>query len=113
MSTCPPCLTRRCAGPGRGGALPPFASARAVQRSWDLDKAQIPVCTLRKLCEPDDAGERTLEMDVRRMGLSARVHDRLLIVSRTVADLSGSAALAAELVAEAAQFRSLDRNYWS
>jgi magnesium chelatase family protein len=52
-------------------------------------------------------------MDVRRMGLSARVHDRLLIVSRTVADLSGSAALAAELVAEAAQFRSLDRNYWS
>jgi magnesium chelatase family protein len=87
--------------------------ARAIQRSRGFDNAQIPVSTLRKLCELDDAGERTLEMAVRRMSLSARAHDRLLTVSRTIADLSGSAAVAAKHVAEAVQYRSLDRNYWS
>ena len=87
--------------------------ARAIQRSRGFDNAQIPVGTLRKLCELDDAGERTLEMAVRRMGLSARAHDRLLKVSRTIADLGGSAAVAAKHVAEAVQYRSLDRNYWS
>ena len=68
---------------------------------------------LRKLCELDDAGERTLEMAVRRMGLSARAHERLLKVARTIADLGGSASVAAKHVAEAVQYRSLDRNYWS
>jgi magnesium chelatase family protein len=87
--------------------------ARAIQRSRGFDNSQIPVGTLRKLCELDDAGERTLEMAVRRMGLSARAHDRLLKVSRTIADLSGTAAVAAKHVAEAVQYRSLDRNYWS
>jgi magnesium chelatase family protein len=87
--------------------------ARAVQRSRGFDNAQIPVGTLRKLCELDDAGERTLEMAVRRMGLSARAHDRLLKVSRTIADLGGAASVAAKHVAEAVQYRSLDRNYWS
>jgi hypothetical protein len=42
---------------------------------------------VRKLCTLDDAGERTLEMAVRRMGFSARAHDRILKVARTIADL--------------------------
>ena len=42
---------------------------------------------IRKQCALDDAGERTLEMAVRRMGLSARAHDRILKVARTIADL--------------------------
>jgi len=75
--------------------------------------SQIPACVLRKLCELDDAGERTLEMAVRRMGLSARAHDRLLKVSRTIAGLGGPASVTAKHVAEAVQHRSLDRNYWS
>ena len=45
---------------------------------------------IRKLCALDDAGERTLEMAVRRMGLSARAHDRILKVARTIADLDES-----------------------
>ncbi len=87
--------------------------ARAVQQARGFYNSQIPTRLLRKLCELDDAGERTLEMAVRRMGLSARAHDRLLKVSRTIADLGGSDAVTAKHVAEAVQYRSLDRNYWS
>jgi magnesium chelatase family protein len=66
---------------------------------------------LRRLCALDEAGERTLEMAVRRMRLSARAHDRILKVARTVAALSGTERVCAKHVAEAVQYRILDRNY--
>ncbi len=86
---------------------------RAIQQARGFYNSHIPARVLRKLCELDEAGERTLEMAVRRMGLSARAHDRLLKVSRTIADLGGSASVTSKHVAEAVQYRSLDRNYWS
>jgi magnesium chelatase family protein len=64
------------------------------------------------LCELDAAGERTLELAVRRMGLSARAHDRILKVARTIADLESVDRISAKNLAEAVQYRSLDRNYW-
>ena len=87
-------------------------AARTLQSSRGFYNAHIPVRQLRKLCALDDAGERTLEMAVRRMGLSARAHDRMLKVARTIADLDHSERVTAKHLAEAVQYRSLDRNYW-
>jgi magnesium chelatase family protein len=88
-------------------------AARAIQQSRGYYNADIPARALRKLCALDDAGERTLEMAVRRMGLSARAHDRILKLARTIADMDGSGAVSAKHLAEAVQYRSLDRSYWS
>ncbi len=86
--------------------------ARAVQRSRGFYNAHIPARLLRMLCALDEAGERTLEMAVRRMGLSARANDRILKVARTIADLDGSEGVTSKHLAESVQYRSLDRNYW-
>jgi len=85
---------------------------RAVQRARGFYNSQIPARQLRKICALDDAGERTLEIAVRRMGLSARAHDRVLKVARTIADLDSSERVTAKHLAEAVQYRTLDRNYW-
>jgi magnesium chelatase family protein len=87
--------------------------ARALQQRRGFYNARIPAREIRKVCALDDAGERTLEMAVRRMGLSARAHDRILKVARTVADLDHSPTVTAKHLAEAVQYRSLDRNYWT
>jgi len=87
--------------------------ARVVQQDRGQYNSRIPARFIRKLCALDDAGERTLEMAVRRLGLSARAHDRILKVARTIADLGGSESVLSKHVAEAVQYRSMDRNYWS
>jgi magnesium chelatase family protein len=88
-------------------------TARARQVIRGFYNAEIPQPKLRKLCALDEAGERTLEMAVRRLSLSARAHDRILKVARTIADLSGAETVAAKHLAEAVQYRNLDRSYWS
>ncbi len=88
-------------------------AARSIQQQRGFYNARIPSPQLRKLCALDDAGERTLEMAVRRMGLSARAHDRILKVARTIADLDSREQVLAKHLAEAVQYRSLDRSYWS
>jgi magnesium chelatase family protein len=88
-------------------------SARAVQQKRGFYNSQIPSPALRALAALDEAGERTMEMAVRRMGLSARAHDRILKVARTVADLDHSDHVSAKHLAEAVQYRSLDRDYWN
>jgi magnesium chelatase family protein len=87
-------------------------AARAIQRARGFYNFAIPARQLRRLSALDDAGERTLEMAVRRMGLSARAHDRILRVARTIADLDSNERITAKHLAEAVQYRSLDRNYW-
>jgi magnesium chelatase family protein len=87
--------------------------ARGVQQARGFYNSRMPARMIRKQCALDDSGERTLEMAVRRLGLSARAHDRVLKVARTVADLDGSETVSAKHVAEAVQYRSMDRNYWN
>jgi len=83
--------------------------ARAIPQQRGLYNAYMPSRILRKLCELDDAGKRTLEIAVRRLGLS----DRILKVARTIADLDEKPGVSAKHLAEAVQYRSLDRNYWT
>jgi magnesium chelatase family protein len=87
--------------------------AREVQRARGCTNSRMPSRLIRQQCALDETGERTLEMAMKRMSLSARAHDRILKVARTIADLDESASIAAKHIAEAIQYRSLDRNYWS
>ena len=88
-------------------------AAREVQQARGYYNARMPSRLIRKDCALDATGERTLEMAVRKMSLSARAHDRILKVARTIADLDRSAPVTAKHVAEAVQYRSLDRSYWT
>jgi magnesium chelatase family protein len=87
-------------------------AARRIQQQRGFYNGQIPHPLLRALCALDEAGERTLEIAVRRMSLSARAHDRILKVARTIADLDNSGPVSAKHLAEAVQYRNLDRTYW-
>ena len=74
--------------------------------------AQMTTRTVRRFCKLDAESEKLLESAVTRIGLSARAYDRILKVARTMADLDGSEKIGARFVAEAIQYRSLDRTYW-
>jgi magnesium chelatase family protein len=68
---------------------------------------------IRKHCRLDSVARKLLEEAIQRLGLSARAYDRVLKVARTIADLEEAEALQAEHVAEAIQYRSLDRRWAS
>lgn len=67
---------------------------------------------LRKVCKPTDDGRTMLESAMKRMNLSARAYDRILKVARTIADLQGAIEVETGHLAEAIQYRSLDRGDW-
>lgn len=74
--------------------------------------ARIPSGMLRKACPLTDAASAMLKNVFDRLGLSARAYDRLLKVARTIADLDKSEIIDTAHLAEAVQYRSLDRKYW-
>lgn len=68
---------------------------------------------IREHCDLDKKCEELLEDAMQRQGLSARAHDRILKVARTIADLEGLDRIEPDQISEAINFRSLDRNYWA
>jgi magnesium chelatase family protein len=75
--------------------------------------AQMMPKMIRKVCAISAEGEKLLENAIVKLGLSARAHDRILKVARTIADLDGAEDIASKHLSEAIQYRALDRNYWA
>ena len=75
--------------------------------------AQMSTRQIRTFCELGTDSERMLERAMQQQGLSARAHDRILKVARTVADMDGAAQIESKHIAEAIQYRTLDRSYWT
>lgn len=74
--------------------------------------SRISSAMLRKVCPLDDRAKGILQTAFDKMGLSARAYDKVLKVSRTIADLDNSQVIKANHIAEAVQYRTLDRKYW-
>jgi magnesium chelatase family protein len=74
--------------------------------------AQISSEQLQEICVINQACSNLLKTAMERLNLSARAYDRILKVSRTIADLAGSPEIKTEHLAEAIQYRSLDRESW-
>ncbi|MCB9226174.1 MAG: hypothetical protein H6578_03230 [Chitinophagales bacterium] len=77
-----------------------------------FSNAQISSKQLRTFCQISEASTKLLDRAMEKLNLSARAYDRILKVSRTIADLDDSETIKPEHVAEAIQYRSLDRENW-
>jgi magnesium chelatase family protein len=92
--------------------------ARKIQEKRFTDfpgiycNAQISSRMLRKICKLDDPCISLLKNAMDKLGLSARAYDRILKVARTIADIDGHESIRPEHMAEAIQYRSLDRESW-
>jgi magnesium chelatase family protein len=85
-----------------------FEGRKGLYSNADMETKEI-----REFCGIDGSGAELLKMAMTKLGLSARVYDRILKVSRTIADLVGSEAIQTEHLSEAIQYRSLDRSFYS
>ncbi|MDD7428728.1 MAG: ATP-binding protein, partial [Oscillospiraceae bacterium] len=74
--------------------------------------ARITPDKLKEFCPLTDEANDALGKVFERMGLSARAYDRILKVARTIADVEGEEVIGKKHIAQAVQFRSLDRKYW-
>jgi magnesium chelatase family protein len=87
--------------------------ARYKAEKKTYSNAQMAPRMVRKHCAISADGEKLLENAVTRLGLSARAHDRILKVARTIADLDAAPDILPKHLSEAIQYRTLDRSYWA
>jgi len=73
----------------------------------------MPPKLIREFCKLDAASEQRLLDSMKRLNLSARAHDRILKVARTIADLKGAEQIQLPHLIQAIQYRSLDREFWN
>jgi magnesium chelatase family protein len=85
-----------------------FKNRKGLFSNADMDSKEI-----KEFCQIDQSGADLLKMAMSRLGLSARAYDRILKVSRTIADLNGSVDIHPEHLSEAIQYRSLDRSFYA
>src|ERR1700682_2268683 len=88
-------------------------SARYASEKGTYSNAQMAPKLIRKYCAIGPDGEKLLETAITRLGLSARAHDRILKVARTIADLDASENIETRHLSEGIQYRTLDRSYWA
>lgn len=92
------------------------ARKRQQERLKEFDNihsnAMMPPRMVRAICHLNEDSRSLLKVAMQKFNLSARAYDRIIRVARTIADLAGSAAIEAEHVAEAIQYRTLDRENW-
>ena len=81
-----------------------FASAGSTTTNASMTSRQV-----REFCKLDEPSEALLKQAVTELGLSARAHDKILRIARTLADMEGIADLTVAHIAEAVQYRRLDR----
>jgi magnesium chelatase family protein len=85
---------------------------RFKEHTGTYANAQMSSKLLKEICVIDGIGQKLLKAAMDRLNLSARAYDRILKVSRTIADIAGSETIRPEHLAEAIQYRSLDREGW-
>jgi magnesium chelatase family protein len=88
-------------------------AARFKGRKGLFSNADMESKEIKEFCQIDQAGAELLKLAMSKLGFSARAYDRILKVSRTIADLGGSADIRTEHLSEAIQYRSLDRNFYA
>ncbi len=86
---------------------------RFEKNNFIFNNADMGSKEVREYCKLDEAGANLLKMAMTKLGLSARAYDRILKVSRTIADLENSENILPNHVSEAIQYRSLDRELWN
>ena len=91
----------------------PMAKPARAKSKPIFSNSQMNTQQIRTYCELSADAERLLERAMQQQGLSARAHDRILKVARTIADLAAEPNISVSHIAEAIQYRTLDRSYWS